>query len=482
MTSLRLKQTTRILLAFFLCNLIFQITFADIRPASLFKDGMVLQQKTKVKIWGWSTPNAAVTVKTSWSNHPQITRSDSQGKWQLLIKTPKCSFQKQELTISDGNTTTPLHIQDVLIGEVWIAAGQSNMEMPLKGFDGCPIENSAKYIQEAKQYTDKIHFAQVAHTPSVALLDTTKITWSNCTPETVKDFSAVGYFFGTQLTNVLHCPIGIISCNYGGSRTEGWTPRELAATYPGLDLSDSTLSRLDAQLPIILYNGMFHPIVGYSVKGFIWYQGEGNVENYDDYATRLHHMILRWRQEFGQGNLPFLAVEIAPCSIYKGRASGRASRLREAQWTVFHNTPNTGMICTNDLVRPDEQLQVHPSKKYEVGLRLSNLALNKVYKRLKTPVDYPEFKKMEVQGSKAILSFTNCKKGFSKNDNIIGFEICGENNVYIPAQAIIKGNLVEVSSNKVTHPQKVRYAFQDFMLGNLKNKEGLPVVPFRSAF
>jgi sialate O-acetylesterase len=227
---------------------------------------------------------------------------------------------------------------------------------------------------------------------------------------------------------------------------------------------------------------MFHPIVGYSVKGFIWYQGEGNVENYDDYATRLHHMILRWRQEFGQGNLPFLAVEIAPCSIYKGRASGRASRLREAQWTVFHNTPNTGMICTNDLVRPDEQLQVHPSKKYEVGLRLSNLALNKVYKKLKTPVDYPEFRKMEVQGSKAILSFTNCKKGFSKNDNIVGFEICGENNVYVPAQTIIKGNLVEVFSNKVEHPQKVRYAFQDFMLGNLKNKEGLPVVPFRSAF
>jgi sialate O-acetylesterase len=464
-------------LLLFICCLIYQSTYAGIRFGSLFSDGMVLQQKSIVKIWGWTNALSKITVHTSWDKRAQTAPSDSNGYWQIFLKTPKGNFKNHNLTFSDGHSISC--IKNVMIGEVWIASGQSNMEMPLQGFDNCPIENAAKYIQDAAQYNGRIRFAQIARIPSLTPLDTTKAIWTNCDPQSAKNFSAVGFFFATHLEEKLNCPIGIISCNYGGSRVEGWTPRDLAATYQGLDLSDSALSHIQQQTPVVMYNGMIHPIAGYTIKGFIWYQGEANVENYDDYAKRLHNMILRWRQEWHRNNLPFLSVEIAPC-IYRGRANGRAPRLREAQWIATHTTNNTFTICTNDLVQPEEEFQIHPSDKFSIGLRLSNLALNKIYKKSKEPANYPEFKKIQFKENKAILSFTNTKNGFSITDRIVGFEICGNDNIYVPALAVVKGNLVEVSADKVRQPQKVRYAFKDFEIGNLKNREGLPVVPFRS--
>lgn len=446
-----------------------------VRPASLFVDGMVLQQKSNVRIWGWAEAGKKVSVKGSWDGKEYNCQCDNAGRWELSVQTPAADGKSYEMVLSDGE---PLVIRNVVMGEVWLASGQSNMEMPLRGWPKFPLAGSLRYIKEAEDYKSKLRFVQVPHNPSLEPVDQLELQWQVCDSVTAKDFSAVGYFFGRMLSEHLKCPVGIISCTFSGTHVEAWSPKDVLLTYPDVNLRPDYLEMLiPAAQPMVMYNGMIHPLVGYTLRGFIWYQGEADVSAYDKYALRFSNMVKAWRTAWNDAKLPFLFVELAPYR-YVGLARNRSPRLRDAQWQVADKFPNASMICTNDLVLPDECDKIHPSNKFDVGKRLSWLALNKVYRQKSFQADYPRYQKMKVDGGCVKLSFCNVKDGFATVDKVVGFEICGKDNIYYPATARIEGCEIVVSSNRVAHPTAVHYAYKDFFPGNVKSQSGMPLVPF----
>ncbi|MBQ8098688.1 MAG: sialate O-acetylesterase [Bacteroidaceae bacterium] len=466
----------KIALLMALCGVVASIQ-AKVKPGSLIGDGMVLQQKSEVKLWGWAKPNATVKITSSWKAKA-TAQADASGKWETRLQTPEASFMPQEVTISDGEK---LKLSNVLIGEVWLGSGQSNMEMPLVGYRNCPIENLNQVVSDCSRYQGKLHFAVLDHQAPLQPVDSVKVEWKDCTPETIWKCSATCYFFGITLIDALHCPVGVISSSWGGTSVEGWVPREVAQNYTELNLSDENLKKNVWNTPIVRYNGKIHPIKGYTLKGFLWYQGEANRDNADKYASRLGDMVRTWRQLWGQGDLPFYEVEIAPF-IYEGINGQSAALLREAQLQFTHEVPNTGIVCTNDLVLPFEERQIHPAKKREVGQRLCYLALEKTYGKKGLMAESPEFQKMEVKDGKAYLSFSHCEYGFNLFNHIEGFEICGADKNYYPAQASHTHDGLEIvlSAPEVKTPTAVRYCFKNWQLGNLANVGGMPVFPFRT--
>lgn len=477
----------RHLLAITLCTLWALTTHAHITMGPLFSNGMVLQQQENVNIWGKAKPNARLTIKTTWGAKA-TTQSDATGAWKTQIQTPKASFDPQSITVSSAGDR--LTITNVLIGEVWFASGQSNMEMPLKGFASCPTEGSNEAIMRSGQYSGKIHFVTVPTSPQLLPTDTITVRWEDCTPSTAGSFCAAAYFFGTQLQEALGCPVGLINSSLGATRVEGWTPQEILATYPDIDLTPAPLEQalsvenkynVQRDLPLVFYNGMIHPFVGYGIKGFLWYQGEANViYHHEDYAQRLTNMISTWRQRWGMGDLPFYYVEICPFEYWWVKPAILSCALREQQLQAQSMLPNLGMVCTNDLVHDYEYWQIHPCMKREVGQRLCLWALAKAYGIDGIACESPTFKSMEIDGNKAMISFNNADQGFDRNVRIEGFEICGPDSVFHKAHVGTSGNRVSVQANEVKEPVAVRYCYKPWQLGNLKSISGLPVVPFRT--
>ena len=336
---------------------------AHITCGPLVGEHMVLQQQTDVRLWGWTDrgANTTVTLRTSWSKTRQKVKSDANGRWEFRVPTPTASFDPQTVIISDGDEK--LTFSDVLIGEVWLASGQSNMEMPLHGFANCPVENSAQHILESIQYKGRLHICSVAFSPHPEEVDTVTAVWQDCMPETARDFCAAGYFFGIRLTEALGCPVGIIKSSLGATRVEGWTPRDIVATYPGEDFTseayrNSHLVRpaysVDRALPSVFYNGMIHPIEPYTIRGFLWYQAEANINTPEVYTDRFVRMVRCWRERWGQGDLPFYYVEICPYDYYWAKDKATAALIREAQYRASEILPRMGMVCTNDLVKDYE--------------------------------------------------------------------------------------------------------------------------------
>lgn len=470
-----------------LCALCALFASADIVMAPLFSDGMVLQQQESVSIWGKAKANARVTIKSSWGAKA-TTQCDASGAWKTKIQTPKATFDPQKLTISCAGEK--LTIADVLIGEVWFASGQSNMEMPLKGFASCPTEGSNEAIMAAGRYRGKIHFVTVPTSPQVVPTDTVTVKWEDCTPATAAEFCAVAYFFGVRLQETLGCPVGLINSSLGATRVEGWTPRELLETYSDIDLTPAPLEKaiqtkpaynVQRDLPLVFYNGMIHPFVGYGIRGFLWYQGEANVNYHnEDYAVRMTNMIRSWRQRWGMGDLPFYYVEICPFEYWWVKPAILSCALREQQLQALSMLPNLGMVCTNDLVHDYEYWQIHPCMKRQVGERLCLWALAKAYGMEGIACESPTFKSMEIEGNKAMISFNNADQGFDRNVRIEGFEICGPDSVFHKAHVGTSGSRVSVQANEVKEPIAVRYCYKPWQLGNLKSISGLPVVPFRT--
>lgn len=443
-----------------------------------FNDGMVLQRESKVALWGKATPGSTVTIMGSWNYKTLSVKADDEGKWKILLPTPKSSFSSYSITLNDG--TSPVVVRDVLIGEVWFASGQSNMEMPVVGWDKCPVTNSAQLVTAAAKYTGKLHFTTIPNVTSRELQDSVSAQWQNCTSESIKKFSVVAYTFATSLIDKLQCPVGIINCNWGGSNVEAWIPLDILRGYGTFDLSDSAFKKMDQHTPAVLYNAMVNPLKGYTMKGFIWYQGESNVGNgKHTYAKWFTDMITRWRADWGQGNLPFYYVEIAP---YKYGDSNKpsAALLREQQFKAKTMIKNLGMVSIIDLVTDKEEGQIHPANKQPVGQRLANWALANDYKTPNINFKHPEYKSMDIKNGRAYLSFTNIPNGYNRQDGITGFEVCGADSVFHPAKAIVKEKKVMLVCPKVTTPVAVRYCFKNFQLGNLANKEGLPLIPFRT--
>lgn len=427
---------------------------------------MVLQQKTEVTIWGWCDAAEKIKLKTSWDTTTYTTVGSSSAKWSMRVKTPTAGGPYQ-ITI-DGNNKTVL--EDVLIGEVWICSGQSNMEMSVTW--GLP------YQDEVTNATDKnIRFFYIPRTTADYPQDDVKSEWVVCNPEDMKRFSAAGYFFGKTLRQNLNVPVGLINASWGGTPAEVWTPIEEINNNSLLKSAAEKLSPSDwwPVTPASTYNGMIYPVTKYTIAGAIWYQGEANVKTASTYTQLLSTMITAWRKAW-QKDFPFYYVQIAPFAGYGDNSS--SAFLREAQ-TKALATPNTGMVVVTDLV--DNINDIHPKMKKEVGVRLANYALAQTYGKQGIVYKSPSYKSMKVEKDKIRIYFDNADNGLmSKDKTIHEVFIAGEDQNFVPANAKIDRNTIVAWTDKVKKPVAVRFAFRNASLPNLFSKEGLPVDPFRT--
>lgn len=450
-----------------LCNCSFLLTFADVRLPAIIGSHMVMQQNTDVKIWGWADPGEKISVSTNWDTATITTTGANNAKWSLLLKTPAAGGP-YTITIKANNTTV---LEDVMIGEVWDCSGQSNMEMHFNW-------GVKEYTTDADNATNKqLRFFHIPKLTADQPQDDTKGNWVVCNPNDMKRFSLVGYFFGQQLQQVLNVPVGLINASWGGTPAEVWTPKDAIEKDLVLHEAATHLTPKDGW-PIsagYTYNAMINPITNYTIAGVIWYQGESNVEASSTYQSLFTTMITSWRKEWHK-DLPFYFVQIAPFSGYGNNIS--AALLREAQ-TKTLSVPNTGMVVIHDLVTDIKN--IHPHNKKDVGLRLANYALAETYGKKQLTYKSPMYKSMTIEKDKIRINFNDADKGLvSKGTTLTDFYIAGEDKIFTPAVAVIKGNTVVVSNKNIKHPIAVRFGFTNDAMPNLFSKDGLPVNIFRT--
>lgn len=447
---------------------------AEIKLPAVFGDNMVLQQQTQVAVWGRAKANASVTVTSSWNKKSYSVKSDRNGYWKLKIQTPEASYHPYTLTVSDGK---PVSLKNVLIGEVWICSGQSNMEMPMKGFFNQPIEGGPEAI--AHSYNRGIRCFTVRKSSKATPQDDCSGTWEIASPQTVPDFTATGYFFGRLLNQALDVPVGLIHTSWGGSRIEAWmTPESLK------DIPEKPIPATDADIksqngsPAVLYNGMIRPVEGYGIRGAIWYQGESNRDEPELYVKMFDGMVRGWRDIWGVGDFPFYYCQIAPYNYGGGRNAGY---IREAQAKGMQTTPNTGMAVLMDAESP---ACIHPPKKKDAGERMALWALAKTYGMEKIHYRSPEVRSVKYEGRVAIISFDlfGSTTGLTaKGKELRNFKIAGKDKRFHDAVAVLSGNNVFVFSPHVAEPVAVRYCFDNTSATELFTVEGnLPVSSFRT--
>lgn len=465
----------------FLLLFVASVVSAKIKLPQLMGDHMVLQQESKARIWGESSPGIKISIRMSWNKEVIETQSDAKGAWLLEIPTPTASFDVQTIQIADGEGDI-VELCDILIGEVWFASGQSNMEMPLNGYWNSPVEHSNEIIADATN-RPAIRFVTIEKKGSSIPQKNANGMWKVSTPDNAPEFSAVAYHYALGLQNTLNVPVGIISCAYGGSRVEGWLPEEIVATFPDEDLTKVYPENQEYFKPIIMYNAMLLPCINYTIRGFLWYQGCCNVDSYKTYAERQSIMVKHWRELWKEGEIPFYYVEILPFKGYQmdGEKS-RSAFFREEQFKSKALIPNSGIVCTNDLLKPEEGKQIHPSRKKEIGDRLAYQALNKTYGFKTIACESPSYRKMKIEGDKVELWFDNAPEGFSPWEGIVGFEVAGTDRVFHLANASVNqdAKTIIVTSKRVKKPVAVRYGFRNCLVGNLCNHRNLPVFPFRT--
>lgn len=469
----------RHLLILSLALLCFQLAQSKVKLPTMMGDHMVLQQNSTVKLWGWAE-GKKVTVTTSWNNRTYQASTDKDGAWLMKVETPAGGYTSYSITISDG---TPVVLSDILIGEVWICSGQSNMEMPMKGNMSQPIDRSLETLLNAGNYRNRIRFITVPKTKETQRReDFEGKKWEVSSPETTADCSAAGYFFARQLTETLNLPVGLVINSWGGSRIEAWLDEPTLSSVEGMDLEEVKSSKMPINQRLeCLYNTMLWPVVNFTARGFLWYQGESNICNYQHYAPMMATLIQRWRTLWEAPDMPFYCVQIAPYQYKKGKDTG-AGQLRDAQVAALKSVPNSGIISTIDVGNKD---CIHPAQKDVVGFRLATLALSETYGVGSNLVSTgPMMTKVDYSGNKATVTFNNAVTGLAPSFcNLEGFEIAGADKKFYPAKAQIVGRTctVEVYSDQVTQPVAVRYAFHDFVEGAvLRNAFGLAAFPFRT--
>ena len=461
---------------------------AEVKLPAVLGDNMVLQRDSQVNLWGWAKPRKVVKIKTSWNRKRYRVRADADGKWLVKVVTTGAGGP-YSITFSDGKKT---RLENILLGEVWICSGQSNMEMPVQGFLGQPCLHATETMRQVRLYPD-IRLFTVARDSTDTPRDDCKGEWLLSDPKTVGAFSAVGYYFGRCLNQYLGVPIGLITTNWGGTNIEAWMSPESNAKL-GVDEEYTKKNWDEYYFPCsVLYNGMVVPIVNYTAKGFIWYQGESNRGNYKEYADMQAEMIRQWREAWGDENMPFYITQIAPYR-YSGAEKRRSALLVENQIKATKMVPNCAMASTTDV---GTYSLIHEPDKLSVGERLAWLALSRDYGIEGVPAEAPTYKSMEIKEGKAVISFNNLCEPNDQSDprsfnwlddqgqvvrSVKGFEIAGADKKFRPAKARIlwMDNQVEVWSDEVKDPVAVRYVFCNHSETNLKTTLGQPVVPFRT--
>ena len=452
----------------------------DVRLPKIFGDHMVLQQKTEAPVWGWADPDEEVTVTLGEAK--ATAKAGADGKWQTKLTTPAAGGPFW-LNVKGKNSIT---LVDVMVGEVWIASGQSNMEWSVRQSSNPEMEIKAadfpaiRMIKVGRNPTDKPQddFQFVENGSKLS-------GWAVCRPETVPSFSAVGYFFARKLHGELNVPVGIISSNWGGTIAEAWTSRETLESDPEwygpiLERGKEFKPNVPNQ-PSVLYNSMLKPLVPYAIRGAIWYQGESNVGRAEQYAKLFPAMIADWRKTWGQGDFPFLFVQVAPYQYDRQNKqnTGQLAELWEAQLKTLAVSPNTGMAVTTDIATIGD---IHPPNKQDVGLRLALWALATTYGKSDLVYSGPLYESMAIEDNKIRIKFKHVGGGLQAHGDkpLSHFQIAGEDQKFVPATAEIDGETLVVSSPDVPKPVAVRFGWDDIAEPNLFNKAGLPASPFRT--
>jgi sialate O-acetylesterase len=486
---------------------------AELKLPAIIGDHMVLQQKQANPIWGWDTPGTTITVTFAGQTYPATAAAD--GKWSVKLAAMPANASPQTLTVAGSSKR---EISDVLVGEVWMCSGQSNMGFTLAGDWNGDIEAAASKLPN-------LRLIRVPQVGTQELQNDFKGAWTASTPESARSFSAVGFYFGRYLHEILNIPVGLIDNAWGGSAAEAWVRRESLERDPRFKpLMDSTVKREAALMadkakeehekamaawkvasekakaegktpprppvspqqwlagnarPGNIFAGVVHPTLGYGMKGVIWYQGESNASRAHEYATLFPFMIEQWRKEWGQGDFPFYWAQLADYQQERAAPGDSAwAELRESQ-TKTMKLPNTGQAVIIDI---GEGRDIHPKNKRDVAARLVRWALTKDY-GMDFKYRSPEFKSLKIQGNKAIVTldcFGSALRPFDVQE-ARGFAICGEDKVWHWANGKIVGkDTVELTSDAVASPVAVRYAWADNPVCNLFSNEGLPVTPFRT--
>ncbi len=482
---------------------------ADVVPASLFTNGMVLERGMKCPVWGTAEPGEDISVTLAGKTFR--TQADEKGDWKLLLDAMDAGGPF-ELVVAGKNT---VRIADVFFGEVWLCSGQSNMYLTVR-----EAMDSDKEIAAAD--FPRIRFFVVGSCEKDAPQRNASGRWVVCSPQTVPWVSAVGYFFGREVHQRLGVPVGLIMSSVGGTCAEAWTPRTAferdAGLKPILDRYLDRQAKLDeakkiyddalagwraavdeakvegkpepakparppeppwVPTPGILYNGMIHPLAPYGLRGALWYQGESNAGREVEYRKLLAGLIRAWRARWGLGDFPFGIVQLANYyAVQEQPSDGYWTRIREAQAFVAREVPNCGLACAIDI---GDAKDIHPRNKQEVGRRLALWALATQYGQ---QMEYsgPVFEAMKVEGSKIRLTFTHVGAGLVAKGGapLKGFAIAGADGKFVWGDATIEGGTVVVSSDKVAEPKAVHYAWAENPVCNLYNRDGLPAFPFRT--
>ena len=449
---------------------------AAVKPAAIFADNALFQRGANVPVWGAAKDGETVTVRF---NGQEAATTTSEGRWMVRLK-PMDAGGPFTMTISGENT---IEFKNILIGEVWLCGGQSNMQWPLAETD-----NAEDLI--AQSMDDKLRlFTVPLVTAREPAKDLPSGKWDLCGPDTVRNFSAVAYHFGRELRKVLRVPVGLINDSYGGSIVQAWTSERCIMSDP--ESRPYINNKPDwAEGPqngfCLLYNGMIAPIIPYGIRGAIWYQGEGNTVSTeaDHYRTSFPVLIRNWREDWGQGDFPFLFVQLAPWArdavfhvSVDPEGTGWAV-VREAQLITSRTVTNTAMAVITDAGDAD---RIHPRRKEPVGHRLA-LAAQAVAYGQHVAYKGPAYKSMQVKGSKAMLSFLDADGGLMvQGETATGFAIAGSDKKFYPAQArIVQGEKMEVWSDQVAQPAAVRYGWANYPIANVSNRAGLPMSPFRT--
>lgn len=472
----------------------------DFRLATTLQSNMVVQQNKPLKVWGDAAPGTVIAIKADWLAAAYRDTVDKDGNWLTELPVPAAipgDYTPHSITVSDGKQERLL--SNILIGDVWLCSGQSNMDMQLKPF--------LPWLLGVMHYEQEIANAQY---PQIRLFDLQtnfaatpardgEGNWSVCSPLTVPDYSAVAYFFARDIFLQRRVPVGLVVSSIGASTCQAWTSRDTLAgdrmlqqkyLYP-YDTSARSKEVLDATVtfdkvarPTLLYNAMIYPLRHISLSGILWYQGESNRQEGDTYTRLLTAMVRNWRNLFNQGDLPFYYVQVAPYNWMENNPEAfEYARLREAQASLRSQLPATGMVVTMDIADPND---IHPRNKQDVAYRLARLALSNTYGVKGLVSVGPEYHSIDVVKDTIVVSFKaeTTGSGLATNDGQAPrhFFVAGSDKKFYPAEAVIKDNKVWLYSRQVKKPVAVRYAFTNCPVTNLCNKEGFPAVPFRSSF
>ncbi len=441
------------------------LVWADVSLPQIFSSHMVLQRNAQVRLYGWADPNETFTITTEWDNKEYTIKTGNDAKWLLEMDTPGAGGPYKIRLQGENNT---ILLEDILLGEVWLCSGQSNMEWSANS----GIDNAAQEIAAADR--PMIRLFTVAKRSSFTEQEDLKGQWEVCTPEQMADFSAVGYFFAKRLQGEMNVPIGLVDASWGASAAEVWTPQPVFGQYPELLENHAKIGEnpwVTTQRSA-LYNAMIAPLTNFQIAGVLWYQGESNTANAETYQQLFTAMIASWRNAWGK-NFPFYFVQIAPYT-YGRPHEGAVLRDQQRRTLALEKT---GMVVTSDIGNIND---IHPQNKQAVGLRMANVALKDHYGLLENEVHGPLFQKVTLAGKEIIVHFDHADglhfEGREKN----GFEVAGDDGVFHPAKAKIKENTIRLRSNEVTAPKRVRFAWDNTATPNLYNSVGLPTSTFLS--